>query len=359
MNKQSYRKRQISHLVLAIFLFGAVVSVGMIVLKMFFDSRVVFSTDWYYPFLRWGNQNKVLLVITVTLLGIILILFRSYWKALGLTEEIYASLNKVSEKNDAYISFKQNEPLMTKRMNEVKTSLRQKEKEAQDNERRKNELIMYLAHDIKTPLTSVIGFLSILKEENDLSLDFQKKYLQISFDKALRLEELTNEFFDITRFNLDNLVLQKESVDYGFMVQQIISEFYPLLQEKELNVESKIKIEEHIMIDSNKIARVLDNILRNAIIYAYPSTTIHVDVSQQENKILTSIKNEGPSIPAKKLDRIFDEFFRMDAARSTDHDGAGLGLAIAKNIVTAHDGEICASNVEKDIMISFSLPIKS
>ena len=289
--------------------------------------------------------------------GILLLLIHTYLHTLKLIDEVYVSLDKVTDEDNSYIYLSQNEPLITKKINEVKMNLRKKEREATENEQRKNELIMYLAHDIKTPLTSIIGFLAILKDEEDVSVDFKKKYLKISYDKALRLEELTNEFFDITRFNLNNMTLQKSIVDYGFMTQQILSEFYPLLREKKLTFTTDIEEGLFISIDGNKIERVLDNVLRNAIIYAFPSTSISVKVFKKDEQIWTHIENRGPDIPPKKLDRIFDEFFRMDASRSTDTQGAGLGLAIAKNIVVYHGGHIEATSEDNRIGITFWLGI--
>lgn len=359
MSKFDYKKYHLKKLLVKILVFIFFLIISFLFAKAYLSSFVYYDNQWFYAFLSWANRNQVLLIAVMSLSGILLLLGQAYLHTLKLTDEVYDSLDKVLDEDNSYIYFSQNEPLITKKINEIKMNLRKKEREASENEQRKNELIMYLAHDIKTPLTSIIGFLAILKDEHDLSKNFKKKYLNISYDKALRLEELTNEFFDITRFNLNNMTLQKNIVDYGFMTQQILSEFYPLLKEKKLTFKTDIEKDLFVSIDGNKIERVLDNIIRNAIIYAFPSTSISVNVFKKNKQIWTHIENKGPDIPPKKLERIFDEFFRMDASRSTDTQGAGLGLAIAKNIVISHGGYIEAISEDNKIGITFQLNSES
>ena len=102
-------------------------------------------------------------------------------------------------------------------------------KDAREAEQRKNDLVVYLAHDIRTPLTSVIGYLELLKEAPDLPLEQRAKYLSITLDKAYRLEQLINEFFEITRFNLQSIPLNRENIRLSYMLMQMAEEFYPIL----------------------------------------------------------------------------------------------------------------------------------
>ncbi len=145
--------------------------------------------------------------------------------------------------------------------------------------------------------------------------------------------------FDITRYNLKDIVLEKASVDFSFMMEQIIYEFKPLLKEKNLNINSDIEPEITLSIDPNKIERVIDNIIRNAINYSYKDSTIDIVVNKDEESFVNiSVTNKGPTISAEKLDYIFEEFFRIDPSRGSKTGSAGLGLAIAKSIVVAHNG---------------------
>lgn len=164
--------------------------------------------------------------------------------------------------------------------------------------------------------------MNILIEEKDLTSRFQDKYLQVSHKKALRLEDLINDFFEITRYNLNEIVVEKAMVNFSLMIEAKVDEYLM------------------VVIDAVKIERVLDNVFKNAINYAYENSEIIVAVSKVSLNVVVTIENSGPTISKEKIARIFDEFYRVDSARRTDTGGAGVGLAIAKRIVEAHDGLI-------------------
>lgn len=310
-----------------------------------------------YPFYHWADNNKAFLVLLFLSMGCFAIGFLLFKRSLRHTDEIITAMEDVYKDDDELISLSGDLKDVTTKMNNIKFSLREKEKLARDEEKRKNDLIIYLAHDLKTPLTSIIGYLTILKEEEDISERFRKKYLQISYDKALRLENLINEFFDITRYNLKDVVLEKAQVNFSLMMEQIIYEFIPLLQEKGLSIHKDIEAGIGLDIDPNKIERVIDNIIRNAINYSYPNSEIKVFMGREGQFIKIDVINHGATIPSAKLDYIFDEFFRLDFSRSSETGGAGLGLAIAKSIVVAHGGSIQAESEKEIIKINVKLPL--
>ena len=216
---------------------------------------------------------------------------------------------------------------------------------------------MYLAHDIRTPLTSVIGYLDLLEEASDMPKEQQEKYIHITLEKALRLEKLINEFFEITRYNLQQIVLDKEPLDLSFMLMQLTDEFYPLLTSHGNTIELQAEEDLSVFGDSVKLARVFNNILKNAISYSYPNSPIKVCAGKREKDIIICFMNQGKTIPTEKLNAIFEKFFRMDEARSTNTGGAGLGLAIAKEIVTLHGGTINASSENELTTFTVTLPI--
>ncbi|WP_416198441.1 MAG: HAMP domain-containing histidine kinase [Sporanaerobacter sp.] len=325
--------------------------------KIKLGSKTYFGYEFMYPFYHWANHNRAFLVLLVLSFGYAIIILRLFKKILKYMDEIINAMEEIYRKDDELITLSGDLKEVNDKMNKIKFKLRENEKIARDSEKRKNDLIIYLAHDLKTPLTSIIGYLTILKDENDLSERFRKKYLQISYDKALRLEDLINEFFDITRYNLKDVVLEKSMVDFSFMMDQIIYEFKPLLIEKNLRMNANIESGIKINIDTNKIERVVDNIIRNAINYSFKDSIIDICVSKSEDFVNIIIKNNGPTIPSEKLDHIFDEFFRLDPSRSSETGNAGLGLAIAKSIVTAHGGTITAKSKDDIIEMSVKLPI--
>ena len=227
---------------------------------------------------------------------------------------------------------------------------------AKEAEQRKNDLIVYLAHDLKTPLTSVIGYLTLLRDEEEISPRLREKYTGIALDKALRLEDLVNEFFDITRFNLTTLTLEPERTNLSRMLEQMVSEFSPVLQEKELSWETAISQDVEISCDRDKLQRVLDNLIRNAVSYSAPGTAILVAMEPEGNEAVLRLQNHGRTIPPEKLCHIFEQFYRVDSSRASATGGAGLGLAIAKEIVELHGGSITAESEQESILFTVRLP---
>ncbi|MGN1220995.1 MAG: sensor histidine kinase [Candidatus Cryptobacteroides sp.] len=224
---------------------------------------------------------------------------------------------------------------------------------------RKNELVAYLAHDLKTPLTSVIGYISLLKEAPDMPVEQRAKYTGIALEKALRLESLINEFFDITRYNLQEIVLEEETFDLGFLLMQMADEFYPVLEQHGKSISIHADEDLPVAADSAKLARVFNNILKNAVAYSYDNTEIEIYAEKRENTIHVSISNFGKTIPKQKLDRIFEKFYRLDDARSTNTGGAGLGLAIAKEIIVAHGGTISVTSEKQITTFTVELPAQN
>jgi two-component system sensor histidine kinase VanS len=244
-------------------------------------------------------------------------------------------------------------------LNQIKHNLEKRQKDALEAEQRKNDLVVYLAHDIKTPLTSVIGYLSLLDEEKYMPTEQKAKYIGITLEKAYRLEQLINEFFEITRFNLQSIVLCKERINLTFMLRQMADEFYPMLVSsgKQIQVEGQEDI--YLWGDADKLARVFNNMLKNAVAYSYSGSIITIQTAQQGDNVAISVVNHGNPIPAQQLDRIFEKFFRLDPSRSTGTAGSGLGLAIARQIIDAHGGSISAVSSEKSTVFTAILPVSS
>lgn len=243
-----------------------------------------------------------------------------------------------------------------KKLNTVKQTLEKRKLEVQLAEQRKNDLVMYLAHDIKTPLTSVIGYLSLLEEAPDMPMEQKTKYLHITLDKAYRLEKMINEFFEITRYNLQQIKIEKEKVDLYYMLVQLTDELTSILS---LNGNNAIlKADENLTVyaDPGILARVFNNILKNAVAYSYPNTEIIISAEEQNDKVVISFQNQGQTIPREELSAIFEKFYRMDEARTSNTGGAGLGLAIAKEIVSLHGGSIEAQSENNTIIFTVILP---
>ena len=239
---------------------------------------------------------------------------------------------------------------------ELKARLQSREQKLQQETARKNDLITYLAHDLKTPLTSVIGYLSLLDEVPDMPQAQREKYTHIALEKSQRLEGLINEFFEITRYNLQQLTLDREPVDLSYLLVQLTDEFYPILQAHgntaELNAPETLTVSG----DSAKLARVFNNILKNAVAYSDRDTPIRIWAEEADGQVSVFVENQGRTIPPQKLETIFEKFFRLDEARATATGGAGLGLAIAKEIITLHGGTITAQSQNRRTTFRVTLP---
>lgn len=229
-------------------------------------------------------------------------------------------------------------------------------KAAQQEQKRKKDLVAFLAHDLKTPLTSVVGYLTLLRDKPGLYPAERARYTAVALEKAQRLEELLGEFFDISRMELHQDGDRQEPVQLTFLLEQIADEFYPLLAENRLKLETDIAPGLVTVGDADKLARVFDNVLRNAVSYSHPEGTIRLAAALEGGRVHIRIANRGLGIPEKELSNIFDRFYRLDAARSTRTGGAGLGLAIAKEIVDNHGGSITAESTGDETVFHIVLP---
>ncbi|XAU93762.1 vancomycin resistance histidine kinase VanS [Caldifermentibacillus hisashii] len=307
-----------------------------------------------YRYIFLYNKELITLIVIIILL-IILLRFSISWFT-KYFDEIGSGMDKLVEESNDEITLSPELDFMENKLNQIKNNLEKQKKAALDAEQRKNDLVVYLAHDIKTPLTSVIGYLSLLDEAPDMPPEQKSKYVGITLEKAYRLEELINEFFEITRFNLQTIVLNKEKINLLFMLQQMADEFYPMLAPQGKQISVNVPDGLTLWGDADKLARVFNNILKNAIAYSDENSVIDISAWQQDENIVITFMNQGNPIPQTKIDTIFEKFYRLDAARSSKTGGAGLGLAIAQEIVTAHDGTISVESNPENTTFTVKLP---
>ena len=303
-------------------------------------------------------RTLVIPIIIIWVIGTLVLLYRLLKKVFGYIDEIGNATEDLVNKDVEYIELPDELEEIKNRMNHLKRESEKNEKLAKENEEKKDELIVYLAHDIKTPLTSMIGYLSILDEIDDMPKKKQKNYISIALDKSYRLEDLINELFDVARFNSEKIVLEKEELNLNLMLEQIIDDFYPTL--RELNKSIKLNYNEPISIngDPNKLSRVFNNLIKNAISYSKEESEIVINLKKDNNNAIVEVINRGKQISKEKLSKIFEKFYRLDSARTSRTGGSGLGLAIAKDIVELHNGTIIAESNEEETTFRVTLPLK-
>lgn len=303
-------------------------------------------------------RTLIIPILIIWVIGTLVLLYRLLKKVFGYIDEVGKATEDLVNKDVEYIELPDELEEIQKRMNHLKRESEKNEKLAKENEEKKDELIVYLAHDIKTPLTSMIGYLSILDEIDDMPKKKQKNYISIALDKSYRLEDLINELFDVARFNSEKIVLEKEELNLNLMLEQIIDDFYPTL--REVNKSIKLNYDEPISIngDSDKLSRVFNNLIKNAISYSKEESEIVINLKKDNNNAIVEVINKGRQISKEKLSKIFEKFYRLDSARTSRTGGSGLGLAIAKDIVELHNGTIIAESNEEETTFRVTLPLK-
>ena len=309
-------------------------------------NSVIRMNERFYYFCVMNKETIISVTCIIIILGYMYIFLR---KLIGNIEIILIAIDKLLKNPEQEIDLPESLLSIENRLNKIRIDLITSRNEAKEAESKKNDLIVYMAHDLKTPLTSIIGYLTLLTEEKEISKRLQDKYINIALDKALRVEELTNQFFDITRYNLHSMPITKKELNVSYLLRQLIDECFPMLEEK--NLKCNMEADEKIMIfaDGDKLARAFDNLLKNAINYSFENTEIEIKVKEEDEKINILFRNRGEKIPEYKLDKIFEKFYRGDSARSSSTGGAGLGLAITKEIIELHGGKIFVKNDDEFI----------
>ncbi len=337
-----------------------------------FEETFLITESHYYPAEGWAEVHTILdwRRLKPALLGVFLTITLIWLGLVFLTAQLAGrrrekrSVTDISQRLRAYMEgdrdavevFPQSQAEIAAQLSDIKSALLQNERRLKEETTRKNDLIAYLAHDLKTPLTSVIGYLSLLDEAPDMPPEQRAKYTRITLDKACRLERMINEFFDITRYNLQQIVIQKEPIDLYYLLAQLTDELLPVFEQNGNTARLKAAEDLTAFGDPDKLARVFQNVLKNAAAYSHPNTEIVITAQEQEGVVAVRIVNQGKTIPKEKLAALFEKFYRLDESRSSGTGGAGLGLAIAKEIVVLHGGSITAESQDGMVAFTVTLP---
>ena len=367
--KNKYRKLKLSILLQTVFVTALTILVGGFILEYFLEDssndlvKLLTSVNvqeenarhWHWRVI--GNNKDFFLVIGFLCL-FSLFFYAALSKMVKYLNQVETGIdNIVLDSADSIHMITELKPIET-RLNEIKQILKKQEQEVIEGEKKKNDLIVFLAHDLKTPLTSIVAYLTMLDSYQDMPEEERQRYTHIALEKSIRLGELISEFFEITKFNLQDIVLEPVELNLSMMLEQLADELYGVLREKNLTCEVGAAEDMVVYGDADKLARVFDNILRNAVSYCYPNTKIRIqaEMTEEGNRIVFS--NRGKQIPKEQLGTIFEKFYRLDEARHSTTGGAGLGLAIAKEIVELHGGTIWAESDDEETRFIVMLPKK-
>lgn len=248
---------------------------------------------------------------------------------------------------------------MAENLNNMVEELRQLMDRERESERTKNELITNVAHDLRTPLTSIIGYLELLSGPVKLNEEMQKKYLDITYKKSKRLQKLIEDLFGFTKLNYGKIAMHVGQLDIVKLLGQLLEEAYPNFVEKGLSYDLQSNVPaKTINADGNLLARLFDNLIGNAIKYGADGKRVLVQIHAESETVTVSVTNYGYVIPADELPLIFNKFYRVEQSRSSSTGGTGLGLAIAKEIVDMHGGTISVASDLNGTVFTVKLQVR-
>lgn len=234
---------------------------------------------------------------------------------------------------------------MAANLNHMAADIKKLMEKERESERTKNELITNVAHDLRTPLTSIIGYLELLAGNQQVPADMQHKYIEIAYGKSRRLQKLIEDLFGFTKLNCGKIAMHVGQIDIVKLLGQLVEEAYPNFVEKGLSYDLQSNVPAKIInADGNLLARLFDNLIGNAIKYGADGKRVLVKIHAEGETVTVSVTNYGYVIPADELPLIFNKFYRVEQSRSSSIGGTGLGLAIAKEIVDMHGGTISVAS---------------
>ncbi len=307
-----------------------------------------------------GSDLVVILILLVFGIGIFAL---SFWilqrKSFEYIDDILLAIKKISAGDlNTNIDVKGDNEFseIAASINKMAEEIRVLMESERHNEKSKNEMITNIAHDLRTPLTSILGYLDLINKR-DLSEETKKEYLKIVYEKSKKLQDLIESLFSFTKTNSSKLVLKIEKIDIIKLLCQLMEEFYPNFENKGITCSVNAN-EDSCVIDGDGtlLARLFDNLINNAVKYGADGKRIDIKISVEKKIVKIAVINYGKVIPANELPLIFGKFYRVDQARNSNTGGTGLGLAIAKNITELHHGIIDVSSDLSGTIFSVTLP---
>ncbi len=227
-------------------------------------------------------------------------------------------------------------------------------------EKSKDDLITNVSHDLRTPLTSILGYLGLIQDKQYRSDADVLKYTEIAYLKAKQMKSLVDNLFEYTKVRQMDTKLSYNRIDLTQMMEQLVASFELDAAKHGLKISANESAKQlFVEADAEKLGRVFNNLISNAIKYGVGGKNIYLKakfISDEEAQI--DVSNDGPKIPGKALDQIFERFYRVEESRNKDTGGSGLGLAIAQSIVALHGGYIKVTSDDELTTFSIHIPIK-
>ena len=290
---------------------------------------------------------ETVVVLVFVLIGIVLftaIFYLLQKRSFSYIQKLSDAMREIADGNlNTYVQVEDDNEFsdMASNLNYMIKELNALMERERESERTKNELITNIAHDLRTPLTSIIGYLELISNSKNLTEETRIKYTEVAYTKAKKLQKLIEDLFGLTKLNCGKIALNLSKVDLVKLLTQLMEEFYPSFSNNNLSYSLKSNVNTAIITaDPNLLARLFENLIGNAIKYGADGKEINVKIDAAPSIVKVSVINYGKVIPEEEVGFIFDKFYRLEQSRSSKTGGTGLGLAIAKNIVELHSGTI-------------------
>ncbi|TYP70668.1 sensor histidine kinase [Paenibacillus methanolicus] len=237
--------------------------------------------------------------------------------------------------------------LIAGNINAMAEQLERQLRQERQTERAKMELITGVSHDLRTPLTSIIGYLDLLRSRSYRDEAEHDRFVQNTYNKTLQLKKLIDDLFDYTRLSSGDIQLDIRRVDMKALLGQLLTEYEPLAIERGLTLQARLQAESvPADVDPEKIVRAIDNLLMNALKFSVVPGEVRVTLAAEPERICIVVENEGEPITKEQERKLFERFYKADEARSgaANREGSGLGLSIARQIAALHGGEIALTH---------------
>lgn len=308
--------------------------------------------------IKW---ELIVLLIVLAVFVFLLVFFLLTRQMTGYIDSILNGVHQMADGNFEHridVHYQDEFSYIANCINRMADTVQEMQHKEQEAEQTKNELITNVAHDLRTPLTSIIGYIDILNTKKDLTEAQKSEYLRITWEKARKLENLINELFSFTKVNYGKMPMQMTSIDLIKLLEQEVEELYPSFEENQLTCTFEPDVSSCMIdADGEQLVRVFDNLLGNAIRYGRDGKIIRIRTETGDDWVKVQAINYGNIIPEENLPYLFEKFYKVDSARQSSQEGTGLGLAIAKGIVESHGGRITASSSFKGTVFEVTLPL--
>lgn len=341
----SYRFRVLTHIVYSAII-TCLVEVFLIT-NLSMVARYIQQSGKVSALVHFILGQHLAVVILYVLLGIVIfsvtfmILEEPGIRYLGRISDAVQSISQGNLNTEVDVTGDDEFSAMAANLNKMSSDIRKLMDKEREAERTKNELITNVAHDLRTPLTSIIGYLELLAGNTQIPQEMQHKYIEIAYSKSRRLEKLIEDLFGFTKLNYGKIAMHIGQIDIVKLLEQLLEEAYPNFEEKNLSYDLQSNVPAKIIsADGNLLARLFDNLIGNAIKYGADGKRVLVKIHGEEDTVTVSVTNFGRVIPADELPLLFNKFYRVEQSCSATTGGTGLGLAIAKEIVDMHGGTI-------------------